>query len=253
MPSLRSYFQANFDFFVEHVEQIRSLTKVGLNPKHIHATLLQNDPQTSITQRDVANQRAYSRDDYLQGRTPLEALVDELRSSDEWVVQWTEINGRLQSLFFASRDQVELMRCYPDLVLIDATYKTNRYKMPLLHFSGVTPINTFFSAAFCFMPGEGEEECLWSVEQFKNLVCNDLKPPEAFITDNDKALRKALSQVFEGIPRLLCIWHIQQNVLYRIKRTWRLADYDEGSEDYTKMKEKHEQCMKDWNKARYFP
>jgi MULE transposase domain len=120
------------------------------------------------------------------------------------------IDGRLQSLFFASQNQVELMRFYPDLVLIDATYKSNRYKMPLVHFGGVTPINSFFSAAFCFMPGEDEEEYMWCVEQFKNLVCYDLKPPEAFITDNDKALRNALSRVFEGIPRLLCIWHIQQ-------------------------------------------
>jgi MULE transposase domain len=144
------------------------------------------------------------------------------------------------------------MRCFPDLVLIDATYKTNRYNMPLLHFNGVTPNNNFFSAAFCFMPGEGEEECTWAVEQFKHLVFYDLAEPEAFITDNDKALRKALSQVFEGVPRILCSWHIQQNVLHRVKKTWRLADHTEGTEDYTKVKEMHEQCMKDWNKVNHF-
>lgn len=236
---------------IEHVEQIRDLTKVGLDPKHIHASILQRDPQTTITQMDVYNQRYYNRREYLQGRTPLEALVDELKSNDEWVVKWKEIDGRLQSLFFASQNQVELMRSYPDLVLIDATYKSNRYKMPLVHFGGVTPINSFFSAAFCFMPGEDEEEYMWCVEQFKNLVCYDLKPPEAFITDNDKALRNALSRVFEGIPRLLCIWHIQQNVLNRVKKTWRLADYAEDTEDRERVKEKHEQCMKDWSKVSY--
>jgi hypothetical protein len=54
------------------------------------------------------------------------------------------------------------------------------------------------------MPGEGEEECTRAVEQFKHLVFYDLAGPEAFITDNDKALRKALNQVFEGVPRILC-------------------------------------------------
>ena len=91
---------------IEHVEQIRDLTKVGLDPKHIHASILQRDPQTTITQMDVYNQRYYNRREYLQGRTPLEALVDELKSNDEWVVKWKEIDGRLQSLFFASQNQV---------------------------------------------------------------------------------------------------------------------------------------------------
>jgi hypothetical protein len=251
-PVSRSYyFQANFNFCIDHIDRIRDQTKSGLNPKHIYASILENDSQTTLTQRDVYNQRLYHREEYLQGRTPLEALLEELKSSDEWVVKWAEIGGRLQSLFFASQDQIKLMRSYPDLVLIDATYKTNRYNMPLLHFSGVTPINTYFSAAFCFMSGEGEDDYMWSVEQFRDLIRYDLKLPEVFITDNDKSLRKALSQLFEGVPRLLCVWHIQQNVLYRVKKTWRLADYVEGSEDHMKMKEKHEQCMKDWNKASY--
>jgi MULE transposase domain len=101
------------------------------------------------------------------------------------------------------------MRCFPDLVLIDATYKTNKYNMPLLHFNGVTPNNNFFSAAFCFMPRESEEEYRWAVEQFSRLVFHDLEEPKAFITDNDKALRKALSQVFDGVSCILCSWHIQ--------------------------------------------
>jgi hypothetical protein len=43
------------------IDQIRDLTKVGLNPKHIHAAILQNNPQSTITQQDVYNQRLYHR------------------------------------------------------------------------------------------------------------------------------------------------------------------------------------------------
>jgi hypothetical protein len=71
------------------------------------------------------------------------------------------------------------------------------------------------------MPGESEEDSTWAVEQFKHLVFYDLMEPEEFITDNDKASRKVLSQ---GVTRTLYSWHIQQNVLRRIKKTWHLAD-----------------------------
>jgi hypothetical protein len=47
-----------------------------------------------------------------------------------------------------------MMRAYSDVLMADCTYKTNRYNMPLLHFLGVTPINTSFSAGFVFLPGE---------------------------------------------------------------------------------------------------
>jgi hypothetical protein len=56
-------------------------------------------------------------------------LVDELKSNDKWVVEWKEIDGGLQSLFFASQDQVELMRSWILYILIDATYKSNRHNM----------------------------------------------------------------------------------------------------------------------------
>ena len=144
--------------------------------------------------------------------------------------QYTQVDGRLRSLFFASQEQVELARCYPDIVLVDSTYKSNRYNMPLLHFGGVTPNNKFYSAAFAFMSGESEEDFYWAIDQFKLLIRFDLQPPKCFVTDNDKGMRKqrnALSQVL-GVPRILCFWHIQQNVLHRVKLTWRLADYDEG-------------------------
>jgi len=89
------------------IDQIRDLTKVGLNPKHIHAAILQNNPQSIITQQDVYNQRLYHRGEYLNGRTPLEALLDEL--NEGWVTQYMQVDGRLRSLFFASQEQVELM------------------------------------------------------------------------------------------------------------------------------------------------
>jgi hypothetical protein len=114
---------------IDTIEQIRDLTKVGPNPKHIRAAIVERDSQSIITQGLAGRlQSSYYRGEHLESRTPVE----------EWVVQAPE-------LIFASQS---LMRCFPDLVLIEATYKTNRYNMPLLHFNGVTPIPTSFLRPF---------------------------------------------------------------------------------------------------------
>jgi hypothetical protein len=52
----------------------------------------------------------------VEGCTPLEALPDELKKEEHGVYSWQEINGRLTALFFASVDQIELMRCFPDVI-----------------------------------------------------------------------------------------------------------------------------------------
>jgi hypothetical protein len=90
---------SNFNLFNRYYQQIRGFTKVGLNPQHIRASILERDPQTIITQQDVYNQCSYYRREYLQSRTPAEALADELKSSEEWVVRWTEIHSRLHAYF----------------------------------------------------------------------------------------------------------------------------------------------------------
>jgi MULE transposase-like protein len=127
---------------------------------------------------------------------------------------------------------------------------TDGFHVPLLHFGDVSPNNTYYSAAFTFMSGESEEDFYWAIDQFKRRIRFDLEPPKCFITDNDKGMRKALSQVFY-VPQMLCSWHIRQNVLHHVKLTWRLADYVEGSEERTKAKEQQDLLYKGMGKGMF--
>ena len=53
--------------------------------------------------------------------------------------------------------------------MIDETYKTNNYKMPLIIISGVTPLNTSYYVAFAFVSEETYEVYKWLLECVKNL------------------------------------------------------------------------------------
>lgn len=70
----------------------------------------------------------------------------------------------------ASRNVGEY-RIWPNTAFVkvytSTAYKTNLYgMMPLLHIIGVSPPNTTFSIAFCFMQNEQEESYKWALKTF---------------------------------------------------------------------------------------
>jgi hypothetical protein len=138
-------------------ELINSMTKAGSAPKQIFTAIRQEDPNTFIACEDIRNDRVSTRARELGPRTPIEALLDTI-STDEWVFSVkTDSENRVQYLFFAHQKQVELLRANPDVLMMDCTYRTNKYKYPLLHILGSTNLNTFFSAGFCFMRNESSK------------------------------------------------------------------------------------------------
>jgi len=65
-----------------------------------------------------------------------------------------EYNDELQFLFFISKCMQKLLRLNMKILIIDCTYKTNKYKMFLLIIIEVIALNTTFYVAFCFMKDE---------------------------------------------------------------------------------------------------
>ena len=52
--------------------------------------------------------------------------------------------------FFAHKKSFGLACQYHHVVLMDCTYKPNKYRLPLLHIVGMTRFNNLFSAGYCF-------------------------------------------------------------------------------------------------------
>src|SRR3982074_3044975 len=80
------------------------------------------------------------------------------------------VTNQLECLFFAHPDAIALYKQHPEVLLLDCTYKTNRFCMPLLNFCGVTRNKKTIQAALSFLSGEKEEDYEWSVTQFKETL-----------------------------------------------------------------------------------
>jgi hypothetical protein len=51
-------------------------------------------------------------------------------------------------------DSIQHLAQNPNILLIDATYKTNRFNMPLVDTVGIDSCNRMFFVSFAFMFGE---------------------------------------------------------------------------------------------------
>ena len=190
-------------------------------PREILLALQQADSHTHVTVHDIRNQKAKLRKQELAGRTATEAILDQLMTSTEWATSYTKDphTNRVNTLLFCHHKGIELTQNRPEVLLIDATYKTNQYNMPLLHFAGVYPSNArkgrTFSIGFCFLPDENEMTYQWAVSEYQKAVYGDQYISSVIITDNDAGLRNTLSRTWLSVPSLLCRWHISKNILVK--------------------------------------
>jgi hypothetical protein len=96
--------------------------------------------------------------------------------------------------------------------LLDCTYKTNKFGMPLLNVVGITSTYVTFNASFAFLHAENEETYTWALQQFSEVVT-----PKVLCTDRELALMNGIARVFPGCHNILCCWHINKNVLANCK------------------------------------
>ena len=232
----------------EQKAQVRSLHASGVSPRFIVASLLEEHPHSLVSLRDVYNEIARVKKERLGDLTPIEVLVMELRDDEmDWAFHYTtDEDGHVNFFFFAPNDAIELARQSPDVIFIDATYRTNRYNMPLIHFMAVTGIGKTVSIAMCFVASESEPMYRRAVSMFRQLIIGSVKI-EVFLTDDDTSLKNALSAFYPSTPQLLCIWHINKNVETKVNKVWRVNTMSD--EDNAANKEKRLDFLAKWQQA----
>jgi len=101
---------------------------------------------------------------------------------------------------------------------MNSIYKTNCYKLSLLIISEVIALNISFYIAFDFILHEIVDNYIWVLEQLKAVYRRlNLDDPEVNVIDRDSGLILVSHRVFSTTRHILCIWHIDKNVLANCK------------------------------------
>ena len=180
----------------------------------------------------VTNYMEKVRRDELEGKSKVTALFEFLQDytlneetpedpeSKFWFRHTFDHAGRLHTLFWTHPALFEYIRATPEVIMLDCTYKTNRFGMPFLHIGGVTGLGKSFDIAWAFIPGEQEEHYDIAVGFLRELLRELAAKPSVFITDDEKALQKSLDKHFPNAKRRLCLWHLTQNVKKKAILEW---------------------------------
>jgi hypothetical protein len=105
-----------------------------------------------------------------------------------------------------------MCQTFSTVFLLDCTYKTNKFSMPLLNVVGIMSTYATFNAGFAFLHAKNEKAYAWVLEQFAKVMT-----PKVLCTNRELALMNRITQVFPGCHNILYCWHINKNILVNFK------------------------------------
>ena len=112
--------------------------------------------------------------------------------------------------------------------------------MPLVNITGVSNINSTFNVAFCLVNGEDGPAYQWLLERLNDIrVAIGAAEPGVVITDFEKALKSSISIISPKVQQHICVWHINKNICYEVKKRWIWPDVNDGVEEGNEADEGH--------------
>ena len=119
----------------------------------------------------------------------------------------------VSDILCAQSNGIKLFNMFSMVLILDSTYKTNKYHLLLLEFFGVTSTEYTFSIAFGYMKSEKEDKVSWALERCRNLLYSKYISTKVVVTDRNHALMNDVDIVFIKASALLCEYHIER--IYR--------------------------------------
>ncbi|XP_012853814.1 PREDICTED: protein FAR1-RELATED SEQUENCE 4-like [Erythranthe guttata] len=202
----------------KELEIIKDLSKSHVPPKKIMAHLKQMGLGLNAYMKQIYNAKDHFKKEARGDHTVMQHLIVLLEEHKYYMwIRTDETTHEVIDLMWAHPQSVELLSKFPYVILLDSTYKTNQYKMPLLKIVGVTSVGRNFTVGVVFMRHENENHYTWVLQRLKRLYSPDTLP-SVIVTDRVLGLLKVLENVFPTVDHLLCLWHINMNVGRRAAR-----------------------------------
>ncbi len=120
--------------------------------------------------RDITNERARTKFADLNKNTPITAFFKDLNNKfnnqsngDKFFFRYRTKNSiktkdPLTHLFITNNFHIYFLIKNPEMLTIDTTYKTNRFRIPLINIIKMTSMNRNFYTANIFLTGEKKKD-----------------------------------------------------------------------------------------------
>ena len=205
-------------FAPKQLDTIEEMHSSGFAVAQI-VTELKKTTNAVVLAKDVYNALRRSGKTHFDGLSEVQALISALEGNEEFTSRVvTDDRNQLTGIIFAYRRSLEKFLAMSFVLLMDATYKTNKFNMPLLLFSSVDPLGYSYVVACYLLRDETITSYNMALSAFKQLFAPRVIIVSAIITDQDNALMSAIASQFPASSHQLCRWHLQMNVQKNFKK-----------------------------------
>ena len=201
-------------------ELVAQMAVADVPKRTIWRTLMKKNPERKVILKDVHNAAQKLNPEKAKGSDPIRHLQTFLVEKHfTYYTRDNDTTNAVEDIFFVHKHSFSMWCAFPHVLMIDATYNTNKYNMPLVQVAGMTSTNQSFAVAHAFISSEKVGNYVWVLEKIKDMLV-DCMEPRVIVTDRDFALMNACDQIFPNAYKFLCRFHIQQNIFRNSKKTF---------------------------------
>ncbi|KAK9698629.1 hypothetical protein RND81_08G119100 [Saponaria officinalis] len=133
-------------------------------------------------------------------------------------------NNRLCRVFLPDTINIKNYLLFGDTMSVDSTYRTNKYNMVFVPFTGVDHHKRCVNFGAGLLAHEDIDSSEWLFNSF--LEAMEGHQPKVIITDQDPAMKIAITEIFTEASHRLCIWHIMKKLREKIDAyLWQDVDF----------------------------
>ena len=140
--------------------------------------------------------------------------------SDDVLVDNKVVSKQITCIFFWSLNGVELAQrfCSGHLLLLDATFNTNKNRMPILVAVGVTNTDETFLVVFAYIPGEQEQVFTFFFECLRSEIFTTIQPAVVLSDQAAGIIAANTRDALNGSFLQLCQWHIVEGMIRHYRK-----------------------------------
>ncbi|KAH9778160.1 protein FAR-RED IMPAIRED RESPONSE 1 [Citrus sinensis] len=216
-PRHAHYFPCHRSIAFSNTHSINMLHAVGVGTNKFFAAMARKNggyENIGYTEKDIRN--------YLDKERRLALELGDARAMLNHFTQMQEQNPnffyavdldeeqRLKNIFWVDATSREDYKIFGDVVSFDTTYNTNKYRMLFALFIGVNDHFQSILLGCALLADETTSTFVWLLQTWLRAMGG--KHPIAILTDQDKAMKAAISIVFSNSRHRFCMWHILRKI-----------------------------------------
>ncbi|XP_076906113.1 uncharacterized protein LOC143562084 [Bidens hawaiensis] len=150
---------------------VEQLAAQNIPTRNIWKTITKQNPKSKCLSKDIHNVIQKINAEKRVGESPMQQLEHLLFTKK--YTYYTRENPSTnvgEEVFFVHELSYKMWRAFPHVLMIDATYKTNMYKLPFIQVVGMASTNQSFAIANAFVSNEKEENYIWVLEMIKSML-----------------------------------------------------------------------------------